>query len=476
MNESQISKQHPIPQNFMDVEFKIVGDFTVRQFTYLCGTGLPMYLIYNTPIQGFVKTVVLIILGLLGFLLVFVPIDDRSMDVWIVNFFKSVYSDNRRVWRKTPIIPKTLSMETIKIVQGEMITLAPTSSRRKLEEYLKGIKEEVPDEFDYDFNKFKFKEAAMVITKTTIKSSEPATIPEIPMFIPGEIPLPEPELEQTTTIAPLAAQPTVTQPTTPIVKIPEVSKEQPPKITIEEKLAKPVVEEVVIKIPSLVKPKEEVKPTPIPVSQPIIKKIVQPIRAMPSVIKEIIKPKPKFEKGPDIHEELRTSSSELPGRKFVSFSKKEQEIILPIRGERTIKLVAQAPAQNIVGGSKDIRTLTKELRTLVREIKQTDTTPTPVQPPVSNTLENVENNLSGICFSPDNQPLPNLMLVLLDSEDKELQYSRTDNLGKFIFPNTQIGNFKIKVLNPEIYRLNFDIITISIKEYPYTFIQILGKK
>ena len=112
----------------------------------------------------------------------------------------------------------------------------------------------------------------------------------------------------------------------------------------------------------------------------------------------------------------------------------------------------------------------------MREIKQTDTTPTPVQPPVSNTLENVENNLSGICFSPDNQPLPNLMLVLLDSEDKELQYSRTDNLGKFIFPNTQIGNFKIKVLNPEIYRLNFDIITISIKEYPYTFIQILGKK
>ena len=146
MNEAQISKQHPIPQNLMDVEFKIVGDFTVRQFTYLVAAGLPMYAIYQSPIQGFIKTVLLFVLGLLGFLLVFVPIDDRGMDVWIVNFFKAVYANNRRVWRKTTFVPKTLSMDTIKIVQGEMITLAPTSSRRKLEEYLKGIEKEESDE------------------------------------------------------------------------------------------------------------------------------------------------------------------------------------------------------------------------------------------------------------------------------------------------------------------------------------------
>jgi len=425
MNESQISKQHPIPQNFMDVEFKIVGDFTVRQFTYLCGTGLPMYLLYSSNLQGFLKTILLIILGFLGFLLVFVPIDDRGMDVWIVNFFKSVYSHNRRVWRKTPIIPKTLSMEAIRLVQGEMITLAPTSSRRKLEEYLKGIKEEAHDEFDFDFKKHQFNE---VIVEPEITLAKPEQeIPQAPSIIPAE-------------------------------RIP-LQKETEPK---------PAVEEVVIKIPGLIKPTE---PQP-EKAKDFIKKIVQPVQKVPSSIKEIIKPKPKVEKATDIHEELRTSNAETPGRKFVSFGQREQEIILPIRGEKTINILSTPPKNNVSNSNRDIKTLTKELRTLVREIKHEEPTAAPQQ--TSN--EMYENNLNGMCFDTNNNPLSNLILSLLDEDNKELQYTRTDNLGKFTFKNTNLGNFKIKVLNPEIYSLNFDIINFSVNKYPYTIIQILGKK
>lgn len=425
MNEAQISKQHPIPQNFMDVEFKIVGDFTVRQFTYLCGTGLPMYLIYSSVLQDFLKTILLIVLGLLGFLLVFVPIDDRGMDVWIVNFFKSVYSHNRRVWRKTPLIPKTLSMEAIRIVQGEMITLAPTSSRRKLEEYLKGIKEEAHDEYDFDFNKHQYNE---VYTEPTISLAKP--------------------------IQEIAQAPSV---------IPEIT--TPTQKEIEQK---PAVEEVVIKIPSLVKPPE----APAGKTKEFIKKIVQPVQQVPSSIKDIIKPKPKIEKVSDIHEELRTSNAETPGRKFVSFGQREQEIILPIRGEKTVNILTATPKNNILSSTKDIKTLTKELRTLVREIKH-DETPSTISP-VSN--EVYENNLNGMCFDSNNNPLSNLILSLLDENDREIQYTRTDNLGKFSFKNTTLGNFKIKVLNPEIYSLNFDIINFSVNKYPHTIIQILGKK
>lgn len=444
MNESQISKQHPIPQNFMDVEFKIVGDFTVRQFTYLCLTGLPMYAIFNSPIQSFVKTIILIVLGLLGTLLVFVPIDDRSMDVWIVNFFKSVYAHNRRVWRKTAIIPKTLSMEAIKIVQGEMITLAPTSSRRKLEEYLKGIKEEAPDEFDFNFNQFQYREVPTTLSQVSVQSEE--TIPQENLFVATE------ELKVTETT---------------LESLPEIKPE------VVEK-PKPALEEVVIKMPEISKPKETIKPVTEAIPQQLIKKIVQPIKAMPAAIREVIKPKPKVEKPLDVHEELRTTSADLPGRKFVSFSKKEQDIILPIRGERTIQLGQPAPQQPITA-NRDIKTLTKELRTLVREIKHNEA-PEPIAQPQAPVAETIDNNLSGICFSPTNQPLPNLMLALTDNDGKEIQYTRTDNLGKFSFSNLFLGEFKIKVLNPEIYGLNFDIISLSIKTFPYTFIQILGKK
>jgi len=445
MNEAQISRQHPIPQNFMDVEFKIVGEFTVRQFTYLCATGFPMYLIFSSPIQSFIKTVLLIILGILGFLLVFVPIDDRSMDVWIVNFFKSVYSHNRRVWRKTPFIPKTLSMETIRLVQGEMITLAPTSSRRKLEEYLKGIKEEAPDEFDFDFKKHQFNEV-YVPTKVSI-ATETEVIPEKPMIIPEVVPQ-----KITPEIQPAKIQETLSTP--PVAPTP-----------------KPAIEEVVIKLPQTAKPViAETRPTTPPTE--LFKKITQPIKVVPTALKEILKPKPKLETKIDVHEELRTSSAEMPGRKFVSFGEREQEIILPIRGERTIPILQQP----LPDTGQDIKKLTKELRTLVREIRNEES-PTQTKPQATVTPEvTVENNLSGICFDQNNNPLPNLMLVLLNDQDQELQYTITDNLGKFTFKYTILGTFKIKVLNPEIYALNFDIMSFSISKYPYTFIQLVGKK
>ena len=110
---------------------------------------------------------------------------------------------------------------------------------------------------------------------------------------------------------------------------------------------------------------------------------------------------------------------------------------------------------------------------MVREIKQEEI---PKQAlPVSNEIV-LENNLTGICFDSNNNPLPNLILSLVDENNKELQYTRTDNLGKFAFKNTTTGSFKIKILNPEIYSLNFDIINFSVAKYPYTLIQILGKK
>ena len=438
MNEAQISKQHPIPQNFMDVEFKIVGDFTVRQFTYLCATGFPMYLLFQSPVQGFIKSVLLIILGLLGFLLVFVPIDDRGMDVWIVNFFKAVYANNRRVWRKTPFVPKTLSMEAIKIVQGEMITLAPTASRRKLEDYLKGIKSEDPDEFDFNFNQFKYSYITPTVEMDT--TIQPTSYDISKPSFTSDIPAPETQ----------------------------VIKEE-----LKEEIKKPEttsVQEVVLKAPILTST-PAIKPA-VPTFQ-IPKKIIPEFKkVIPMKIQEMIKP--KVTTPIDIHEELRTSEVGIPGRKFVSFSKPEQELIIPVRGERVINIMGNTQLQQ---PRKDISSITRELRTLVREIK----TDIPQEEslsnqPVTSNTEISPNFISGLVFDSENNSLSNATLLLLDENNNELKYSRTDNSGKFIFKGTDVGKYKIKVLNQEIFRLNFDIINLNIERYPYPLIQILGKK
>ena len=435
MNDQQTNRQHPIPQNFMDVEFKIVGDFTVRQFIYLCATGLPTYLIYQAPIQGFLKTIGVLVFGLLGIILVFVPIDDRSADVWVVNFFRAVYGNNRRVWRKTPKVPKTLTIETIKIVQGEMITLAPTASRRKLEEYLKGITATSEgDDLDFNFNKSKyvFTEESVAPITTTIS---PEIIATQVSFQPDKI------VEQT--------------PTTPEAK------------PIEEK---PAIQEVTIKLtkPFLEKPIESEVVTTTP-TQPITPKPIP-------VIQKVTPMKPKEEKPrEEIHEEFRVTSGEIPGRKFVSFSQKEQELILPLRGERKINLFSSNGVEETQ--RKDIKTLAKELRTIVREIKVENKNlleSVPQAAPVQETRELHE--ISGIIFDNLNNPISNIMVALLDNQGLEIKYARTDNLGKFTIKDTELGDFQIKVLNPEVFNLNFDIIKLSINKYPVPIIQITGKQ
>lgn len=470
MDDSQISKQHPIPQNFMDVEFKIVGDFTVRQFTYLVLFGFPMYAIFQSPTQGFIKTVVLTILGILGFLLVFVPIDDRGMDVWIVNFFKAVYANNRRVWRKTPFIPKTLSMESIKLVQGEMITLAPTASRRKLEDYLKGIKAEEADDYDFNFAKFKYSYIETQAPETTIQTLAP--IIEEPSFQPAPKPSTiQPTKIESASISMNQVLDIFNQPIESGVVSKEAIKEtfKQPEIPKVEP-----VKEVVLKLPEIIKAQPAPKITATPVFQ--IPKVVIP------TIKKILPQKPQTQlvsQKPisDINEEFRVSEVGIPGRKFVSFAPQEHELILPVRGERVLNLFNR-PSPTPSGNGKDVGTIARELRTLVREIKnelpseetQSITKPTSSPETVS------PNFISGIVFDSENNSLANVTLVLIDSYGNEIKFSRTDKAGKFIFKGTESGNFKIKVLNPEIFNLNFDIINLSVERYPYPLIQILGKK
>lgn len=483
MNEQQASRQHPIPQNFMDIEFKIVGDFTVRQFTYLCITGMPMYLIYSsTFIDGFLKNIVLVVLGLLGFVLVFVPIDDRSADTWIVNFFKAVYGQNRRVWRKTPKIPKTLSLETIKIVQGEMITLAPTASRRKLEEYLKGIQavREV-DDLDFDFSKNKFIPKVTEVPTYNFRETQ-SIAPQINVPVelaskPSSITIPEviikPDVKEAAITPQITSQ--LPHPISETSPKPTIPVEPAPKVVASQ----PAFQELVIKIPTskpveeisseTIKPKEVVKPKEVPVTPiktPFVQIVKQKITSIPSF------KKPEIKK--DISEDFRTTTGDIPGRKFVSFSEREQELILPLRTEKNINLF-----ENTYGvvekERKDIKTLAKELRTLVREIK----TETPVENQVQETpIQKVElekREISGIVFDLENNPLSNVLLAILDKYDNELKYTKTDNLGKFTFKDTEIGDFKIKILNPEVFKLTFDIIKLSIERYPHPIIHISGK-
>lgn len=132
----QLSKQHAVPQNIMDVEFKIVGELTMRQFSYLIIFGLLSYFSF-VIVPGIFKWPIVLTSALLAISLAFIPVQERGLDEWLVNFFRAINTPTERVWEKEPQIPTAFMYDNLALVKQEMITLAPTSSRRKLEEYLR---------------------------------------------------------------------------------------------------------------------------------------------------------------------------------------------------------------------------------------------------------------------------------------------------------------------------------------------------
>jgi len=95
-------EQHPVPQNVTTFQFRLVGDMTLKQFGYLIGGAILAYIMYKLPLPFFFTWPLTVFCVVGGFGLAFVPIEERPMDVWVLSFFKSIYSPTQYVWsRKT---------------------------------------------------------------------------------------------------------------------------------------------------------------------------------------------------------------------------------------------------------------------------------------------------------------------------------------------------------------------------------------
>jgi hypothetical protein len=145
-----VNRQHAVPQNIMDVEFKIIGDLTMRQFFYLLVFGAFAYGSFTLS-GGVLKWPLTLTFALAGVGLAFVPIEERGLDEWVVNFIRAVFSSNQKVWRKRPETLSAFVYQNMDVVKQELITLTPTSSRRKLEEFLEvKLKKPEKDPLDID--------------------------------------------------------------------------------------------------------------------------------------------------------------------------------------------------------------------------------------------------------------------------------------------------------------------------------------
>lgn len=107
-----IMEQHPVPQNVTTFQFRLIGDMTIKQFGYLIGGAILGFIIYKLPLPFFITWPLAIFSAIGGFGLAFVPIEERPMDVWVLSFFKSIYSPTQYVWsREAESVPQAVGQK-----------------------------------------------------------------------------------------------------------------------------------------------------------------------------------------------------------------------------------------------------------------------------------------------------------------------------------------------------------------------------
>lgn len=126
-------EQHPIPRQITTFEFKLIGFLTVKQFVYLLVfTGLTLIVYYLTPIP-FLNYFFAFLVAAGGVAFVFVPINDRSMDIWLKNLIKRLTSPTQYFYKKQNKPPKIL----VDIVSSsQQIAQNYLDAQKKLNNYL----------------------------------------------------------------------------------------------------------------------------------------------------------------------------------------------------------------------------------------------------------------------------------------------------------------------------------------------------
>ncbi len=96
--------QYKVPQN-IDMEDKIIGPFTMKQFIYLLVAGGIIYAWWSYLQKNYVDfmpvfLLVAIPVGLLGLAFALVKINDRPFEVFVLSLFQFLSTPKQRMWRE----------------------------------------------------------------------------------------------------------------------------------------------------------------------------------------------------------------------------------------------------------------------------------------------------------------------------------------------------------------------------------------
>ena len=129
-------RQHAIPQNILDVEFKLFTKFTLKEFAYLAiGIGFGGVMIYLTAsniIPGILGIPVFIISSGAGIFLGLVPVNDQDADVFIKNYISAISNPTQRVWMNKDMREERSKPEVKPSEDGQIIPKDVKDKNKKI--------------------------------------------------------------------------------------------------------------------------------------------------------------------------------------------------------------------------------------------------------------------------------------------------------------------------------------------------------
>lgn len=128
--------QFAVPQ-FTDVEDKLIGPLTLKQFFVLLGAGGLCLMFWSLPIPKFIAIVIDLPIALAGLALTFAPFNGRPMFVYILPFVSFMISPKSMVFSREALMSNvTLEPPKVKQEIKPPSQVEPADSRLKKLAYL----------------------------------------------------------------------------------------------------------------------------------------------------------------------------------------------------------------------------------------------------------------------------------------------------------------------------------------------------
>lgn len=123
--------QFVVPQ-FIDVEDKILGPLSVRQFIILIvGTGLLFIAFRFADLSLFIIEATVIVISIMGF--AFIRVNGRPFHFFLINFLQTLRKPKLRIWRRE-VTREDLRLPRVTAPPKQQIKMKPALTASRLAE------------------------------------------------------------------------------------------------------------------------------------------------------------------------------------------------------------------------------------------------------------------------------------------------------------------------------------------------------